>query len=359
MQKVINPLLAGGMSLQSIQLTLKNLLAQESTVQVPSEEIRQKIQMLQGLSNMNESANTRFYRDSTASNWRKQDSSSQNYSGRWRESSQRQQTSRDYPRTPQQPVRDTNTPPPPPARYQSKFKNSSQPVEEKILNNIILSKLNKFSNSTYADIRDFLYQILGSGEADLAEFIRDFMRLVFRKAASEDVFCPLYAKLLTEISAKYSVILDEMKNLSDNYLEIFDEVEQTDGENYDEFVKRNVEKKYRLGYSQFLAELIRQEIIPLEILVATFTKVVALIQLHGKNSEKKALIEEYADCLLKMTKVFKGRFSQFSSSARAALLPTIEPLNETLKQQKDIYVGCTSKTRFAIMDIYDILANSK
>lgn len=354
MQKVINPLLAGDMSLQSIQLTLKNLLAQESTVSAPSEEIRQKIQMLQGLSKMNEAANTRFYRDSTATSWKKQDSS---YSNRWRDLPHTPRPQQN-PRTFAQPTRDTTTPPPP-ARYQSKFKNSSQPVEEKILNNIILSKLNKFSNSTYADIRDFLYQILGSGESDLVEFIRDFMRLVFRKAASEDVFCPLYAKLLTEISAKYSVILDEMKNLSDNYLEIFDEVEQTDEENYDEFVKRNVEKKYRLGYSQFLAELIRQEIIPLEILVATFTKVVALIELHGKNPEKKSLIEEYSDCLLKMTKVFKGRFSQFSSSARAALLPTIQPLNETLKTQKDLYVGCTSKTRFAIMDIYDILSNAK
>lgn len=355
MQKVTNPLLAGGMSLQSIQLTLKNLLAQESTVQSPSEEIRQKIQMLQGLSNMNEAANTRFYRDSTATSWKKQDSS---YNNRWRDLPHTPRAQQN-PRTFTQPTRDTTTPPPPPARYQSKFKNTSQPVEEKILNNIILSKLNKFSNSTYADIRDFLYQILGSGESDLVEFIRDFMRLVFRKAASEDVFCPLYAKLLTEISTKYSVILDEMKNLSDNYLEIFDEVEQTDGENYDEFVKRNVEKKYRLGYSQFLAELIRQEIIPLEILVATFTKVVALIEVHGKNPEKKSLIEEYSDCLLKMTKVFKGRFSQFSSSARAALLPTIQPLNETLKTQKDLYVGCTSKTRFAIMDIYDILSNAK
>jgi hypothetical protein len=358
MQKVIDPLLAGGMSLQSIQLTLKNLLAQESTVQPPSEEIRQKIQLLQGLSNMTEAANTRFYRDSTSNGWKKQDSSSHGYGGRWRDSSHSARPQHP-PRTfTQQPVRDTSTPPPP-ARYQSKFKNTSQPVEEKILNNIILSKLNKFSNSTYADIRDFLYQILGSGESDLVEFIRDFMKLVFRKAASEDVFCPLYAKLLSEISTKYSVILDEMKRLSDNYLEIFDEVEQTDGENYNEFVKRNLEKKYRLGYSQFLAELTRQEITPLEILVATFTKLVALIELHGKNPEKKALIEEYSDCLLKMTKVFKGRFSQFSSSARAALLPTIEPLNEALKTQKDLYVACTSKTKFAIMDIHDILGNSK
>ncbi len=351
MQKHIEQMLAGGMSEQAIQTMISNLLAQQSSVSPPSDAICQKIQNLQGLCAMVEN-NSRFTRDSGVNNWRNQGSSSK-FQSNWR----------DLPKQNTKPVNVVNqvgpSIPPPPVRYQSKFKNSSQPVEEKILNNIILSKLNKFSNSTYADIRDFLYQILGSGEPDLAEFIRDFMKLVFRKAASEDVFCPLYAKLLTEISTKYQVILEEMKRLSDNYLEIFDEIEQNDGESYEEFVVRTRERKYRLGYSQFLAELTRQEILPLEILVATFTKLTSLIELHGKNPEKKALLEEYADCLLKMAKVFKGRLSQFSSSARAALLPTIQPLNETLKKQKEIYTGCSSKTRFALLDISDILTNGK
>jgi hypothetical protein len=56
------------------------------------------------------------------------------------------------------------------------------------MNNIILSKLNKFSGATYSDVRDFLYQILGSGESDLGEMVRQFMLLVFKKAASEEVY---------------------------------------------------------------------------------------------------------------------------------------------------------------------------
>ena len=72
-------------------------------------------------------------------------------------------------------------------RYQSQFKNTSQPVEDKILNNIILSKLNKFCAATYSDIREFLYQILGSGDADLSEMTRQFMLLVFKKAAAEEI----------------------------------------------------------------------------------------------------------------------------------------------------------------------------
>ena len=128
-------------------------------------------------------------------------------------------------------------------RYQSQFKNSSQPVEDKILNNIILSKLNKFCLGTYEEIREFLYQILGSGESDLSDMIRQFMLLVFKKAASEELYCSLYAKLLSEISQRYTVILDEMNILQNNYLAIFDEVEEKEeNEKYNTFIEKNIEK---------------------------------------------------------------------------------------------------------------------
>lgn len=237
-----------------------------------------------------------------------------------------------------------------PGRYQSHFKNSEKAaVQEKILNNIILSKLNKFSPATYVEIREFLYQILGSGEADLKEFVRDFMRLVFRKAASEEIFCPLYAKLLGEISSKYDVILEEMKSLSDHYLEIFDEVDEKASGNYDEFVQKVKEKTYRLGYSQFIAELAKLEILPLPILSATFTKLVDLLSSNLTDSAKRSVLEEYADCLLRMTRVFKGRHTVFTKLAKQTLSPTIQALRTRAQE------SCSSKVKFAIMDICDIL----
>jgi hypothetical protein len=50
---------------------------------------------------------------------------------------------------------------PPLGRYQSRFRNQTEPIEEKILNRIIRLKLNKFGPTTYTEIRDFLFQILG------------------------------------------------------------------------------------------------------------------------------------------------------------------------------------------------------
>jgi len=241
-------------------------------------------------------------------------------------------------------------------RYQSQFKNTSQPVEDKILNNIILSKLNKFCAATYADIREFLYQILGSGEADLSEMTRQFMLLVFKKAAAEEIYCGLYAKLLCEISKRYGVILVEMHKLQENYLSIFDEVQQKEvDEEYATFIEKNIEKKYRRGYSQFIAELSRLEIINLDCLESTFRRIFNCIEENAIIPEKHTLIEEYIDCLLRMSHVFKKGSSPFIIAARKTLITLCRPSIDSILAKKPEHVSVSPKARFILMDVKDNL----
>ncbi len=250
----------------------------------------------------------------------------------------------------------SGTPPPPVAKYQSRFKNSQQPVEEKILNNIILSKLNKFSPKTYDEIRDFLYQILGSGEvADLQEMTRDFMRLVFKKAAIEEMFCPLYAKLLCEISGRYKVILEEMHALQSNYLGIFDDVKESGGADYDTFVEQQKSKQFRVGYSQFLAELTGLEILNMDLLVSTFGRILANMAAFGKEADKKTLLEEYSDCLVRMAKSLRRKPGVFFVRARATLLESSSGALTELTANSATYPSLSAKTRFILMDVLDIL----
>jgi hypothetical protein len=229
-------------------------------------------------------------------------------------------------------------------------------VEDKILNNIILSKLNKFSPKTYTEIRDFLYQILGSGEvADLQEMIRDFMRLVFRKAAIEEVFCPLYAKLLCEISGRYRVILEEMNTLQSNYLAIFDNVQEAGGADYNTFVELQKSKQFRVGYSQFLAELTALEILDLGLLNSTFNRILANMKTFGKEEDKKTLLEEYSDCLVRMAKVLRKKQTGFFVRARQGLLEVCEPTIQEMTQTPTEFPSQSMKTKFALMDVLDIL----
>ncbi len=197
----------------------------------------------------------------------------------------------------------TTTGPIPSSRYVSMFKSAVEPVEATIVNTIILNKLNKFSPANYDEVKEFLMEILGSGETD---FLTEFMQLVFRKAAAEETFCPLYAKLLKELSAGYPFLLDEMRALYQRYSSIFKEVDEGECANMEEFIQKNKEKKYRQGYSQFLAELLKHGIVEHNAFVTTIKLIIGQIDILSRQEDKSNVLEEYSNCLLHIFRVLKG-----------------------------------------------------
>lgn len=253
-------------------------------------------------------------------------------------------------------------------KYVSKFKKNAEKVEDTILNTIILGKLNKFSELNYDEIKEFITHIIDSGETDM---IKCFMKLVFEKAASEEIFCPLYAKLLGQLSARYPILLTEMANLYSQYMEIFEEIEEDNATNYNEVCKRNVEKKYRRGYSQFLAELIKHDVIDIDVFMKTVVKIITQVELNKMRKEYSKLNEEYADCLMKIMKAIRenekeeeqepliyqdsddesenDKIEQIRTMLKGDVYKRIAPL--TIRTVE--YVGISNKTRFTFLDIYE------
>jgi hypothetical protein len=236
-------------------------------------------------------------------------------------------------------------------RYVSRFKNSTTPVEERILNQVILNKLNKFSEVNYEEIKQFLKQILDS---DDTVFLKEFMQLVFRKAASEPVFCPLYAQLICELSSQYKSLLREFENLYGDYMIIFEEIDESKCPNYETFIKRNREKQYRLGYSQFLAELISKGVLQSDNLILLFSKILEQISnMSHDTNEKTTTVDEYIQCVLRMTKAIKD----------TTMVQNIqcfeEPIEYLLQNQKTEFPGLSKKSIFGLMDCLDIIRNNK
>jgi hypothetical protein len=244
-------------------------------------------------------------------------------------------------------------------KYVSKFRNSDTPVEDKILNQIILNKLNKFSNANYDEIKEFLQQILDSNEKD---FLHDFMLLVFKKAASEPTFCPLYARMISELSVKYDFLLLELNELYNKYITIFDSVVEEHAQNYEQFVQRNREKIHRLGYSQFLGELTGQGVLNINQLKELYLKILNQIKIYAAEGEiKQQHVEEYVDCLVRMTKAFEKGDLEKLSKIKLELSKSCEPImSDILSNRTTQYPGLTKKSSFAIMDCMDIFrGNSK
>lgn len=247
-------------------------------------------------------------------------------------------------------------------KYVSKYKNTEAQVKDTILNTIILSKLNKFSASTYDEIREFLYQILGtsnevssSEKENIENFVKEFMNMVFKKAASEEIFCPLYAKLLGEISKDFPIIIDEMNKLHENYLTIFEECDDESKIDYDTFVLKNREKKYRQGYSQFLSELTSLRILSSSKLITIYNKIIQQLLVQGKLENKTVLNDEYVDCLLRITKVLRHRKEEFFVEIRKNLLGPVNELIYGIQNSKEIYKSISIKTKFLLLNIQDYL----
>lgn len=243
----------------------------------------------------------------------------------------------------------------PHGRYVSKFKNEESPVEDKILNQVILNKLNKFSAANYEEIKLFLQQILDSNEK---EFLQNFMILVFKKAATETTYCALYARMISELSTQYATLKNELEILYNTYLNIFEEVSETDTKNYEAFVQRNREKNHRLGYSQFLAELTTLGVLEQHQLEKLYITILTQITTYGTGESKKLLIDEYIDCLLRMTKAFQNKSPKLNQIRNGLSKICEDRMTDILSNRSTLFPGISKKGSFGLMDCLDIFRES-
>ena len=126
-------------------------------------------------------------------------------------------------------------------------------------------------------------------------------------------------------------------------------------EEYATFIEKNIEKKYRRGYSQFIAELSKLEIINLGCLESTFKRIFECILENAMLPEKHTLIEEYIDCLLRMSHVFKKGFSPFLVAARKSLTTLCGASMNAILAKNAEHVSVSAKARFILMDVKDNL----
>lgn len=222
-------------------------------------------------------------------------------------------------------------------------------TEERILAKV-KGKINKIGHSTYDATKVFMQQILDSEETD---FLDDFMKFVFQKAATESAFCPLYARLLHELADEFTHLRDTMCTLFRDYTAIFSEADAShtpdaSSESYKEFLERQERKKFRRGYSQFVAELVKLGEVDLESFRILLFQIVGTIEEFHTDSGKTALSEEYVDCLSNMCRSASPILILHSWSADIHTR-----LRALISKPPASLPGFTTKTRFAVMNLVD------
>jgi hypothetical protein len=220
-------------------------------------------------------------------------------------------------------------------------------VEDRMLARV-KGKINKIGHSTYDATKVFMEQILTS---DDTEFLDELMKYVFQKAATESTFCPLYARLIHELADEFTHFRTVMVNLFRDYTAIFSEVAAAPDpgtESYKAFVEAQERKKFRRGYSQFVAELVKMGEVDKTAFATLIQQVVTVLETIHTDSENALLCEEYIDCLANMCKSASGILRE------APWAPEVKSrLAALIAKPKPSAPGFTNKGRFALMDLVD------
>ncbi len=213
----------------------------------------------------------------------------------------------------------------------------------------VRAKVNKLGHSTFDATKAFMKQILDSGEVD---FLNEFMRFVFGKAATEPSFCGLYARFLHELADEFPHLRDAMVCKFREYTRVFDEASKAPDvgtSDYKAFVEAQEQKKFRRGYSQFVAELAKLGEVSMEDFRLLVNRVVDTIQLCHTKEEDRLLCEEVIDCFFMMVKAVKTDWMR----------EYVETLRSVSTAPKDASPGLSNKGRFALMDILDLVTKNK
>jgi hypothetical protein len=230
-------------------------------------------------------------------------------------------------------------------KYQSQFKASApENMNDKILTSIIGNKLNSFTPLTYNDTRDFIYQIIDSGET---AFIKDFVEKVFTKATREELYCALFAKLIAEIAHKFPVMYDEMNVYHAKFMSIFEDVED-----YTESEVQLKKKQYRMGYGHFISELAGQNALPKDRLLQMIETISQRLVAHVEDSGKIKTLEEFIDCLFRLTKNLRDKSPAFFSKVKGDILAILTPALTFILAEKR--AGLSTKARFGLLDLKDL-----
>lgn len=122
------------------------------------------------------------------------------------------------------------------------------------------SVLNKITLKNFDTLSLKVTNQIGDSK-ELAEFV---VENIFKKAVVQPIYCAGYVKLIKLLGEKGFDIGSITTNRCEQYSELLkneDTIEADEGLNYDEFCQLMSEKKYKVGYSQFIGELFNNELI--------------------------------------------------------------------------------------------------
>ena len=212
-------------------------------------------------------------------------------------------------------------------------------------------QVNKLCETNCAMILDNICKILNDLDEKEDEFDHNIVgNIIFELASSNRFYSKLYAQLYSELSSKYDYMQVTLQQNITKYIELFDEIKYVDpNENYEMFCENNKINEQRKSITSFLVNLKNCNIVSTEdinkfilILLQRFDE---NIKLENKINEANEICENF--CLLFEPNV---NYEDCKINGMCAN----EYLNNLAQSKISQYKSFSNKTKFKLMDIFDI-----
>ena len=130
--------------------------------------------------------------------------------------------------------------------------------------NLITGLLNKLAPNNFENISKKILDILITNNNLINSCVND----IFLKAVYQPIYCPHYVKLLLLFSDNNYDIDSLILDMCEKFTNIINSSNKNinDKETYEEFCASNKIKQFKIGYSQFMGELYKKQLIVFEII---------------------------------------------------------------------------------------------
>jgi hypothetical protein len=113
---------------------------------------------------------------------------------------------------------------------------------------------------------------------------------------------------------------------------------------------------YRLGYGQFISELACNKALEKEQLIAMVSKVMDKIWELTALDEKIKVVEEFIDCLVRLTKSLVQKSPEFFQKVKGDMAASIlEKAVALIEKKAGNRPSLSTKAKFGLMDLKDLL----
>lgn len=207
--------------------------------------------------------------------------------------------------------------------------------------NELKSLLNKISDKNYDEIKKKIIII-----SETNNLINYCIEYIFEIAVKQPVYCNQYVRLIKEFIKIDPTVITFIKDKCVNYKNVTNtnNVKKNKDLSYDDFCENNKLKNFKEGYSQFIGELFKNNIINKEIVIENLENMFKILKIILDKKSSDEFIEDLIICLTKLLLTINNNLDDTYNKKIILEIENILSNDKIIKRLK-----------FKLMDLKDIL----